>query len=415
MKELFSLGEMYVSDFLKPGESPRSEKTELKLLLTDDGNIKLEKRAPNNTMWGRYWYRSGTNDSMKQELKDIVDSILKVKSQLNGKDIWLDIASNDGTLLSFVPTNLIRIGIDPAEDSYKKEAKKHADIIVQDYFTADNFKKTKYGKSKAKVITSIAMFYDLENPEAFIKDIAEVLDDDGLWVLQLSYTPLMLEQLAFDNILHEHMYYYSLFNLKELLNKNGFEVVDCQLNDTNGGSFRVYAMKHDFTVNSAPVSCFKTFGTQPYRDVCQFRVNSILKYEQSLKLDDATTWACFYHRINELKKQTVSFIKDAKSKGKTVAGYGASSKGNTLLQYFGLDNTLIDFIAERSPYKFGLKTVGTNIPIISEKEMRKRNPDYLLVLPWHFINEFTERESEYLKNGGKLIVPCPQFEIIGRQ
>lgn len=404
MIELFSLGDLYVSDFLSGNDSPRGEKVELKLFLTDDGSVKLEKSAPLHTMYGKYWYRSGTNNSMKQELKDIVNSILKVK-KIKENDIWLDIACNDGTLLSFLPKELIKIGIDPVDDSYKKESEKHADVIVQDYFTAKNFKSTKYGNLKVKIATSIAMFYDLENPDSFIKDVYEVLDDDGVWVLQLSYTPLMLKQLAFDNICHEHIYYYSLFNLKKLFEKNGFKIVDCQLNDTNGGSFRVYAMKD--------VANIKTFATQPYRDVCSFRMNSILEYEKTLNLDSVETWKNFYSQINELKEKTVSFIKSKKLEGKKIWGYGASTKGNTLLQYFNLDNTLIDGIAERSIFKFGLKTVGTNINIYSEDEMRKSKPDYLLVLPWHFINEFYNRESEFIKYGGKMIVPCPKFEIMG--
>jgi flavodoxin len=404
MKELFSLGDLYVSDFVEINQAPRGDKIEMKLFLTDDGNVRLEKSAPLHTMYGKYWYRSGTNNSMKNELKSIVDSIVKVKS-LKENDIWLDIACNDGTLLSFVPKELIKIGIDPADESYTKISETHADIIVQDYFTANNFKNTKYGKLKAKVITSIAMFYDLEHPEDFIQDIAEVIDDNGLWVLQLSYTPLMLEQLAFDNICHEHIFYYSLFNLKKLFEKNGFQIIDCQLNDTNGGSFRVYAMKQGADV--------QTFATQPYRDVCKFRINSLLSYEKTLHLDSVSTWKNFYDSINDLKQKTVSFIRQAKSDGKKIWCYGGSTKGNTLLQYFGLDNTLIDGIAERSTYKFGLKTVGTNIPIYSEDEMRKAKPDYLLVLPWHFINEFCDREKDYLLKGGKFIVPCPKFEIIG--
>lgn len=404
MKELFSLGELYVSDFIKENETPRGEKTELKLFMLDDGNVRLEKSAPLETMYGKYWYRSGINNSMKQELKNIVDSILKVK-QLKVDDIWLDIACNDGTLFTFLPKELIKIGIDPVDDSYKQESEKHADVVVQDYFTAQNFKNTKYGHLKAKVVTSIAMFYDLEHPKNFIKDVHEILEDNGLWVLQLSYTPLMLEQLAFDNICHEHIYYYSLFNLKNLFEHNGFKIVDCQLNDTNGGSFRIYAMKHSADI--------KTFATQPHRDICKFRINSLLAYEDMLRLDSVSTWKDFYHKINKLKEETVSFIQQAKKDGKKVWGYGASTKGNTLLQYFGLDHTLIDGIAERSPYKFGLKTVGTNIPIFSEDEMRKAKPDYLLVLPWHFINEFCEREKDFLSAGGKFIVPCPKFEIIG--
>ena len=404
MKELFSLGELYISDFIEDNKLPLGNKIEMKLMMTDNGSVRLERSAPLDAMYGKYWYRSGTNNSMKEELKRIVDSILKIKN-LKENDIWLDIACNDGTLLSFLPDNLIKIGIDPADNSYVKESQKHANIIVQDYFSFKSYSTTKYGNLKAKVITSIAMFYDLENPESFIKDIYDVLDDDGLWVLQLSYTPLMISQLAFDNICHEHIYYYSLFNLKKMFELNDFKIVDCQLNDTNGGSFRIYAMKKNGNE--------KTFATQPYRDVSNFRIKSILSYEEQLKLDSEETWLNFFKRINNLKEKTVNFIKNEKLKGKKIWGYGASTKGNTLLQYFGLDNTLIDGIAERSVYKFGLKTVGTNIPIYSEDEMRKAKPDYLLILPWHFINEFYNREIDYLMSGGKFIVPCPKFEIIG--
>jgi len=216
MQELFTLGALYVSDFIKDEQSPRGEMVEMKLLLTDDGNVKLSKSAPLNTMYGTYWYRSGTNATMKQELKEIADSIIKIK-KLKENDLWIDIACNDGTLLSHLPNNLIKIGIDPVDDSYKLESQKHANLIIQDYFSAEVFKKTKFGDLKAKVITSIAMFYDLENPDLFIQDIHKVLDNNGIWVLQLSYTPLMIKQMAFDNICHEHIYYYSLFNLNVLL------------------------------------------------------------------------------------------------------------------------------------------------------------------------------------------------------
>jgi 2-polyprenyl-3-methyl-5-hydroxy-6-metoxy-1,4-benzoquinol methylase len=376
----------------------------MKLMLDNNGSVRLEKTAPLNTMYGKYWYRSGINQTMKNELNNIVSSILN-NVKLKDGDLWIDIACNDGTLLSYVPNNLIRVGIDPVDDTYKVESEKHSDLIIQDYFTYEAFKDSKFGNLKAKIITTIAMFYDLDNPKNFVNDIVKVLDDDGVWVLQLSYTPLMLKQLAFDNICHEHVYYYSLFNIQKLFKECGIDIVDVQLNDTNGGSFRIYCMKETSNKTS--------FGTQPHRDICNFRIESLLELEKSLKLDSIETWIDFYNQINNLKEKTVSFIKSEKEKGKTIWGYGASTKGNTLLQYFGLDNTLIDGIAERSPYKYGLRTVGTNIPIYSEDEMRAVNPDYLLVLPWHFINEFIERESEFLKNGGKFIVPCPNFEIVG--
>ena len=405
MKELFSLGEMYVSDFLRENELPRVGKIEMKMIMDDDGLVRLEKSAPLNVMYGKYWYRSGINNTMKKELSSIVDSILSL-IKLEDNDLWIDIACNDGTLLSYVPNNLTRVGIDPVDDSYKIESEKHSDLVIQDYFSYDVFKKSKFGNLKAKVITSIAMFYDLEEPKKFINDVIEVLDNDGIWVLQLSYTPLMLEQLAFDNICHEHIYYYSLFNIKKMFNECGIDIMDVQLNDINGGSFRIYCMKSD--------SDKSKFSTQPHRDVCNFRINSLLAYEKELKLDSVDTWKSYFESINQLKNKTVNFIKSEKEKGKIIWGYGASTKGNTLLQYFELDNTLIDGIAERSVYKFNHKTIGTNIKIYSEEEMRNVKPDYLLVLPWHFINEFINREREFLDNGGKFIVPCPEFKIIGK-
>jgi hypothetical protein len=251
------------------------------------------------------------------------------------------------------------------------------------------------------------MFYDLLDPNPFIKDVIEALDDNGVWVLQLSYTPLMIKQLAFDNICHEHAYYHSMDSFKRLFDQHNLKIVDCSLNDVNGGSFRVYVQKATADVTS--------FGTSPLRDVCNFRVQSLLDYEKAhYNMTDVKVWEKFQSDIEALKEQTVNFIKEAKAQGKVVCGYGASTKGNTLLQWFGLDNTLIDAIAERSPYKFGLKTIGTNIPILSEEEVRAMKPDYMLVLPWHFIAEFIQREDEYLSNGGKFIVPCPKFEIIGK-
>ena len=178
------------------------------------------------------------------------------------------------------------------------------------------------------------------------------------------------------------------------------------MNDINGGSFRIYVQKNIAEITS--------FGTAPLRDVCQYRIESILLYEKEINIESPQIWSKFQQDIDNLKEQTVSFIKKEVTKGKKVYGYGASTKGNTLLQYFNLDSTLITAIAERSPFKFGLKTIGTNIPIISEEEMRRAKPDYLLVLPWHFINEFIEREQDFLNSGGKFIVPCPNFQIIAK-
>jgi hypothetical protein len=217
----------------------------------------------------------------------------------------------------------------------------------------------------------------------------------------------MIQQLAFDNICHEHAYYYSLNSIKKLFERHKLKIVDCTLNDVNGGSFRVYVQKETANITS--------FGTSPLRDVCNFRIQSLLNYENtSFDIGKKEVWDKFMSDIEDLKNQTVNFIKQEKAKGKKICGYGASTKGNTLLQWFGLDHTLIDAIAERSPYKYGLKTIGTNIPIKSEDEVRAMKPDYMIVLPWHFISEFINRENKFLESGGKFIVPCPKFEIISK-
>ena len=406
MKKLFSFGELYVSDFIKQEEDARAGKHDLTLIIDERyGAARLEKCTPIHSMFGKYWYRSGINTTMRKELSDIVESILKVQRLKEG-DLWLDIACNDGTLFNYVPNHIKKLGIDPAEDSFTEESRLIADEIIQDYFTLESYNRSQFATKKAKVITCIAMFYDLDEPIDFLRDVKEVLDDDGLFVVQMSYTPLMIKQLAFDNITHEHVYYWSLSSLNKVMTEAGLKIVDCQLNDVNGGSFRIYIKKEN--------SDETKFATRPFRDVCNVRVDTILNWEQTQNLDSETTWLDFYQRVQDLKKETVDFIKQEKLKGKKICGYGASSKGNTLLQYFELDETLLDAIAERSPFKYGHKTIGTNIPILSEEDVRNLNPDYMLVLPWHFISEFIEREHEFLNRGGKFIVPCPKFEVIGK-
>ena len=402
MKKVLSLGEHYVSDFVT--EQPVGRKKYSLDLFVDKkyGTARLgTELPPHETMWGQYWYRSGINASMTKELQGIVREITD-RVKLKDGDVWLDIACNDGTLLKAVPDNITKIGIDPCDDSYYAESSKVA-TVVQDYFTKANFDKV--SSKKAKVITCIAMFYDLDDPRPFADDLLECLDDDGILVLQMSYTPLMLEQLAFDNICHEHVYYHSLINIGDIFCDHGWKMVDANLNETNGGSMRVYLQKQTAAPNS--------FGSEPFRDTCQFRLDALLEMEFTrYDLTNPKLWKQFQEAIDHLKDQVVGFIRAARADGKTVWGYGASTKGNTLLQLFGLTNQDIDAIAERSPYKFGLRTIGTDIPIKSEEEMRAAKPDYLLVLPWHFIAEFVEREQEFLDNGGGFIVPCPQFKVI---
>jgi hypothetical protein len=402
--ELFELGDIYASGFPKQGESTMKPKVPLTLCIgKKSGLIQLKHTAPFNHMYEEYWYRSGMNSTMTNELKNIVESVTDL-IKLQNDDVVLDIGCNDGTLLKFYPSNLMKIGFDPAKNLHKYSSE-HSFVTIIDYFNAKAYFESI--SKKAKVVTSIAMFYDLENPNKFMEDIVNVLDDEGLWVIQMSYLPLMLEQMAFDNICHEHLEYYSLKSMQYLLDNHDLEIADCQLNDINGGSFRLYIRKK--------IANEHNFGTSQQRFVGKMRVDSLLKYEESLNLDDPQMYKNYYNKILKIKDEFVNFLKKEKAEGKVIWGYGASTKGNTLLQLFGIDHTLIYAIAERNKDKWGRMTVGTNIPIASEEDMRVAQPDYLLVLPWHFRKEFLDREQEFMEKGGKFIFPFPKFEVIGKK
>jgi hypothetical protein len=402
---------MYTSDFVdNTNASNGRKKYSLDLVWNEKlGCPTLTEQPSGEEMWGKYWYKSGTNMSMKIALLDVVESVLAHKNMkhylFDEKKVWLDIACNDGTLLSYVDSNsFFRVGIDPIEEKYIAEALHHSESIVQDYFTYDAWERAKAPK-KADVVTSIAMFYDLQDPFTFAQDVEKVLDDDGIWILQLSYTPLMMNQLAFDNICHEHWAYHNLSSVQRILATANMKVLNAELNDVNGGSIRIYAVKNKANMN--------LFGSAPKRDVWAMNVQAIFNNEHHY--DNLPVWNDFANNVAMLRMKTTDFIDKANREGKSVWGYGASTKGNTLLQHFDLDNTKIEAIAERNSNKWGLYTIGSNIVIKSEQEMRDAQPDYVLVLPWHFISEFLTREREYLEKGGAFIVPCPQFRIYTKE
>lgn len=295
----------------------------------------------------------------------------------------------------------MKIGIDPS--NVAEHARKIADKLIIDFFTAEAFQR-EMGEKRAKIITSIAMFYDLEDPNRFVSDIKRALDLDGLWIIQMSYLPLMLKTNEFGNICHEHLEYYSLQSLEYLLNLHGFEIVDVELNDINGGSLRAYIRNRGADAND--------FGDATYRALAADRVQTMRESEIKLGLAGKPVYAEFATRVERIRQDTVQFVKDAVVAGKKVYVYGASTKGNTVLQYFGLDHTLITAAAERNPDKWGRVTVGTNIPIVSEADARSAKPDYFLILPWHFLEEFMAREHDYLYSGGRFIVPFPYFTLI---
>jgi NDP-4-keto-2,6-dideoxyhexose 3-C-methyltransferase len=401
---VLSLGEQYVSNFLLP-EQPDGVKAPLELVLCKRCTLlQLRHTVPGDAMYQNYWYRSGTNQTMRNALADIANTSERLMNLRAGEAV-LDIGCNDGTLLaSYETKGIFRIGFDPATN-LAASSRKVADRVVSGFFAAEQFDRDpELNTCRPKIVTSIAMFYDLEDPNKFVSDIKSVMHPDGVWVVQMSYLPLMLEQHDFGNICHEHLEYYSLESLEYLMKLHDLVVSDVQLNDVNGGSFRVFIRNRgaDRTL----------LGDAAYRRLAADRVSAMCAQEAKMGLGEPRTYLEFATWVERIKDDVSRFIGERVHSGKKVAVYGASTKGNVMLQYFGLDHGMITAASERNPDKWGKVTVGTRIPIVSEEEARTAKPDYFLVLPWHFVEEFRTREKNYLLGGGRFIVPLPHFTLI---
>jgi hypothetical protein len=305
----------------------------------------------------------------------------------------IDIGSNDATSLKAYSGKHRKVGIDPTG---KKFSQFYTDDIalIPDFFSEAIFR-TKFPNDKAKIVTSIAMFYDLESPASFVRDIEAVLADDGIWHFEQSYMPSMLRTHSYDTICHEHLEFYSFKVVKNMLESCGMRVIDVQMNAINGGSFAVTACK----------KC------APYRSNLPI-IQWMLHQEEDMGLDTPRPYREFEENVFKHRKNLVSLIESILGDGKKVFGYGASTKGNVLLQFCGLTSKHLPCIADVNEQKFGSFTPGTHIPIISEKEAHAMKPDYFLVLPWHFKHNILEREKDYLAHGGKFIFPLPEIEIV---
>lgn len=355
------------------------------------GLLQLEHSYETTEMYGEnYGYRSGLNASMTAHLRRKVSKILEITRLATG-DLVVDIGSNDGTTLSAYPDNLQLVGIDPTGEKFAHYYPEHVKLIP-DFFSADLVARAFPGK-KAKVVTSFSMFYDLESPVDFAEQIASILDETtGIWVFEQSYMPLMLETNSYDTICHEHLEYYGLKQILWIADRAGLKIVDVELNDINGGSFSVVA----------------THKLSKIHDVDGV-VEKMLEKENAMGLDGLEPYHAFSYRAQQSKVDLQEFIRTVQSKGERIFGIGASTKGNVLLQYSGVDANDIVAIGDVNPDKFGSVTPGSWIPICDEKTVLAAESDYLLVLPWHFRNFFL---ANPLFRGRKLVFPLPILEVV---
>jgi SAM-dependent methyltransferase len=391
--------------FVKPGRpTPPLRKIPLRLLRCDTsrderacGLLQLEHSTPPAILYGSYWYRSGTNRTMRTHLEGIARDAMALAGRSGGR--VLDIGCNDGTLLACYPADYAKFGIDPSDIAlHVKETVKDA-TVVNDVFPSARLTGLA-GRDRFDIVTSIAMFYDLDDPRGFARAVAELLAPDGVWILEVAYLSTMLENDSYDTICHEHLEYYSLAVIERIARDAGLRVFRIALNDINGGSIRCY-MTHESNA---------THGSADDRGALRARREA--EFDQQLDTD--APYLAFQERIERQRGELRGLLRTLRSEGKRIHIYGASTKGNTILQWCGIDRTMIDCAADRNPDKHGARTLGTDIPIVSEEESRAMRPDYYLVLPWHFRAEFIEREKHALEQGTGLIFPLPKVEIVRR-
>jgi hypothetical protein len=332
-----------------------------------------------------YGYKSGINDLIVKNLKMLVAYGMKLKENPSR---WLDIACNDGTLLSMLPSNIFRVGVDPVK-KFKELSKMHADLIINDFFPCDATKDL----DKFDVITSISMFYDIDDPNQFVKDVKDKLSADGIWIVQQNYLLAMLQNNSFDNICHEHIEYYSLKAMNYLMEKNGLEIFDVFLDEINGGSL-ITAMTHK--------------GKRVVKPSVELQLQKELDYG----LETMKPYKEFESRVEQIKIELIDLLKKIKSRNQRVQIYGASTRGATIWQYIHADENLVECAVERQNEKIGKFFSAVGLPIISEEQMRINPPDYLLVGPWFLKESFVKREQDFLAEGGKFIFPLPIVEIV---
>lgn len=399
--KVIDLGEQYLQNvFVKPNlPSPTTRKIPTVLLRCDPskdngacGLLQLSHTVPTEILYSTYWYRSGTNSTMKNHLKEIAEDATKIVGKKDA--LVLDIGCNDGTLFDYYPKSFRKIGIDPsnATENINKNIK-----IVQDIFPSIELEKL-IGVKRFDIITSIAMFYDVEDPINFALNVKKNLTPKGLWIFEMYYMPHILKRNAYDSICHEHLAYYSFAVIEYILKKADMKIIKVNLNSINGGSIRCYATH---------TNNFK-YKKHEYLQTAK----ELRQQEFNMELDTDKPYKDFQDNINIHKEELTSLLKQFKREGKKIHVYGASTKGNTVLQFCGFDNSIIDYAADRNPDKFGAHTLGTNIPIISEEESRAMKPDYYLVLPWSFKDEFLKREKKTISAGAKMIFPFPKIEIV---
>ena len=391
--DLFSLGKISFTGRFPNTIRQNVPKAYLNVLMCKKCKlVQLDRNFDLNYLYGKsYGYRTGINKTMTDHVKKIVrkcSALVKLKS----KQYVLDIGSNDATLLNFYANDIIKVGVDPLVNKYKKFYKK-INYKISNFFKIKDIEKIKI-KKKFKIISALSVFYDLRDPNKFIKEIKKILDDKGVFVLEHVDLYYIIKNNIFDTICHEHLIFYSSKIIIEMMKNNGLKVFNHEYNEINGGSSRYYIChsKTNFKVSK--------------------NIKKVLLRENLQGIGLKKTYKLFFTKILNEKIKLIKLIKKIKNEKQDIHGYGASTKGNVLLQFYNINNKVVNYIADRNPLKWNSFTPGTRIKIISESQSRKIKPHFYLVLPWHFKNEILIREKNIRKKGTKFIFPLPKVRVV---
>lgn len=355
--------------------------------------VQLLDVVPREVLFGEYFYMSSTTKTLTRHFKDLAK--LFSDKFLDDGSFVVEIGSNDGVLLSPLKELGIRaVGFEPSRNISKIAAEKGLDV-VNDYFTCKTAAEAAKRMGKADLVSASNVFAHIEDLHDVVEGVDEILKENGIFVFEVHYLLDIIQKMQYDTIYHEHLYYHSLTALTSFFREHGMEIFDVQRIPIHEGSIRVFVKRE---------------GDKKHEKTSE--VTNLIEIERKAGLDVQGTFVQFGQDVASHRTKLVSMLRKLKAEGKNIIGYGAPGRGNTLLNYCGIGKDILDYVTDESPTRQGKFIPGMHIPIVSPANIVKTKPDIALMLAWSYRKEILEKEKEFVKNGGKFIVPLPEPKII---
>lgn len=361
--------------------------------------VQITETVPPEKLFREYLYFSSFSDTMLAHAQKLAERMTKSRG-LDGQRLVVEIASNDGYLLQYYKRAGVRVlGIEPAENIAQVARDERGVETLCEFFSEDLARQLKLNGQGADVLHAHNVLAHVADLNGFVCGLELLLKDDGVAIIEVPYVKEMIDRCEFDTIYHEHLCYFSLTALDHLFQRNGLAIGDVELLPIHGGSLRIFVQQ-----KAALSTKDKPEGS--------LRVQQMLKEEALWGVGSPEFYRGFAAKVDSLRGQLLQTLAELKARGKGIAAYGASAKGSTLLNYFGIGQETIDFVADRSPIKQGLYTPGTHLPIYAPEKLLQAMPDYVLLLTWNFAGEILAQQAEYRRRGGRFVIPIPEVSVV---